>query len=40
MPGLDLTGRTAIVTGEVMVIDGGQRLGDAPLFRSGASLGV
>ncbi|MFD4429520.1 SDR family oxidoreductase [Nocardia sp. NPDC058497] len=28
------------ITGEVMVIDGGQRLGDAPLFRSGASLGV
>ncbi|MFE6924904.1 SDR family oxidoreductase [Nocardia sp. NPDC057663] len=28
------------ITGEVMVIDGGQRLGDAPLFRSGASAGV
>ncbi|WP_227996718.1 SDR family oxidoreductase [Nocardia australiensis] len=28
------------VTGETMVIDGGQRLGDAPLFRGGGSVDV
>ncbi|MBC7301754.1 MAG: SDR family oxidoreductase [Nocardia sp.] len=28
------------ITGEVMVIDGGQRLGDAPLFRSAAAMDV
>ncbi|MFD5176341.1 SDR family oxidoreductase [Nocardia sp. NPDC058379] len=28
------------ITGEILVIDGGQRLGDAPLFRSGASISV
>ncbi|MFD3507365.1 SDR family oxidoreductase [Nocardia sp. NPDC058666] len=28
------------VTGEVMVIDGGQRLGYAPMFQRGAALGV
>jgi NAD(P)-dependent dehydrogenase (short-subunit alcohol dehydrogenase family) len=56
MAGLDLTGRTAVITGasrgiglsdaaswitgETMVIDGGQLLGDALPFRQGAGIGV
>jgi len=28
------------ITGETMVIDGGQLLGDAPPFRQGAGVGV